>query len=267
MKYIFTILLFYSFSFSLVNATYQVYFNWEYFNNLVINEELHNKIDTYWSGSIYTRDIWYIESDNHYSYNWNIINKLPTWFFSNNIKTIINLDDFNFTENVWFLWINHSYNFNSMDSNNSPVWFFNNTIITKISDSNPIYNTSIWFIVASDLKKNRSSKNIVNEITYKVFIDNILRKETNFDYLKFRYNKSEYNLFINNLLWLLMGWNNYDNLIISEDKQNNIMKNIENSDFNENLSILMNNLKKINHGFKYSNDNFNKQYIIKYFLN
>lgn len=265
MKYTLSILLFFCISFISVNANYQIYFDWEYYSNIILNEELHKKID---SDLSYSNAIWYLNSNNNFIDISNNFTEYPIWFFSKNIKTIVDLDSPNFTRDIWFLGINNNTNFVWNINDKYPIWFFNNNIDTNILDDNPEYNLWVWFIEALDteIKNKKKDKIVIIDITYKEFFTNLIKKESHFDYLKFWYKQKEYNLFINNIVSLLVNWNNYEKLIISKQQQDLITKNIKESDFAKNLSLLMNNLDDINKWFEYHSDFKKKKYIIKYFL-
>ena len=268
MKYILRMLLFFCFTFTWTNADYKIYFEWEYYNNIITNDILHEKINWVDSESIYFNELWYQKINNNDVYDLHSSNNIPIGFFSNNIKTVTKSSYSNFTEAVWFIWSNNTYVNNWDIINAFPTWFFNKNIYTDILKVNPEYNLWVWFIEILDLEvKKKKVKKIIEDITYKYFFEELLRKNSKLDYLRLKYHKDEYTLFINNIVSLLIEWIDYDNLIISLNEQNSILKNIEKSDFKKNLSILMTNLKIINKGFK-SFDNYNsKKYIIKYFLN
>jgi predicted RNA-binding protein with RPS1 domain len=81
-----------------------------------------------------------------------------------------------------------------------------------------------------------------------------------------KYSSYELDLFINDLLDLFSESDKNLEKIISEDSKNRIKLHIKNSNFNEKFNKLIKNLDLVNDAFKNTNNETQKFYIVKYFL-
>jgi hypothetical protein len=237
--------------------------NWGYSTGSIIS------IDSFtWSFIDY--DLWFWWTKNNYNKNINNIdNNFPIWFFDVNRNTKVNNVNPDYTFQVWYLWnINNYLNNNSDINNNFPVWFFDWNRETKLNNVNPDYILPVWFLGSYKeeivIKKWNNKSVIIKEITYRDFFEEIIRSNSGLNNKE--YNFREFEIFINNLLNLLIDWSNIWNNIISETDKNRIKLYIENSDFNSKLSLLLDNLESINKAFLLAKNNSQKLYIINYYL-
>jgi hypothetical protein len=230
------------------------------YNNVInINSFSWSYIDISW---------WYWWSSN--SFTWTVVNNnVVTWLFDMQRETRITKNNPSYDNYLWFIWIKYS-NLNIWSDYNTPIWFFNYHLDTKIEWVDIKYQTPVWLLTWY-INKNtslwRKQDFIEQEITYREFLKDIFNTWLKINFLKQGYFKTEYDIFINNLLdmffyenWL---WNN----IILKENQDNLIKQFrENNMIKTNIEKLINNMVAINNSFKEINNYNYKMYIIDYYL-
>ncbi len=229
---------------------------------------------------------------NKYSFipKMNIYNSIVIWFFDLNQKTVISNVNPNYETIIWFLWQSNILEKNIDLKQNLPIWFFDEIKKTKASSTSPNYILPVWFFwnykwLIKELKtntwitniwstniileNNQSKKVVVNNITLKEFYIYIFIKYSKYDYLNYWYKKDNYDIFINNLVDLLLWvWQDTkSNIIISDFEQIRLELYIENSHFKFILPILMKNMMAFNLAYSYTINTKQEIYILNYFLN
>lgn len=234
--------------------------NWWY-------ENLDISTIEYFTWSFINLDSWFWWGKQNFEF-WNNEN-LPIWFFDANKKTVIENVNPNYDFSLWFIWTNNSFSWIIINvENNYPVWFFDSNKKTIILKTDLVYDFPVWYIWNFVVKSKwwaRSSTPIVKDVSYKEFFYEILKKNINSEFLN-KYSKKELDLFINNLLDLLLEWEKGSWKIISEESKDRIKLSIKNSNFSDSLNKLIENLDSINIVFKNTNSETQKFYVIKYYL-
>lgn len=256
-----------------------------YCNNLEIDYGANNIIDLckWWE---IISDYNYINSwswntfDFKVGYIWNklILNKfideqknIPIWYFDQNHQTIISKYDFNYNGEIWFLWPNFDFE-NKFNSNiQIPVWFFSWNLETKIQSNKPISTSILWFILEwyyFDTENNLWDLQvpIYKDVTYREFFEFVFYEIWKKEYQELWYSKQEYDIFISNILSVLMDWETKSNQKISDNEQNKINLYIQNSNFEMNFSKLINNLREINLYFSTHNEKLSRIYMLWHIL-
>ena len=211
-------------------------------------------------------DMWFWWNNNNYSNNINVEENLPFWYFNENKRTVIeNTFPQNDNTEIWYWWNKYNFNNPEIDIENSfPLWFFDDTKITYINEINPSFDTPTWFLWSYILPKKNSSwkKNIVIEKdTYREFFEEIF-----FQKIIWNYNRTEKNLFINNLLYFTINWSKLENNEIDEVNKKRIREIINAQNFSYRFESLVNNLKNINNAFEKFENREERFYILKYYL-
>lgn len=213
-------------------------------------------------------DLWFWWNDYNLNLDKNISENFPVWFFDINRKTVLNNVNPEFSSPVWFIWTAYLDTWIITDiENNFPVWFFDINKKTIILKPNPDFSFPVWYIWDYKVVKKSWWNHIIiiQDTSYRKFFEDIFKENIDPKFL-WKYSKYELELFIENILNLLLESEKDKDKIISETTKNRIRLYIKNSDFNKNLNNLIKNLDLINNAFEIIKDNKQKLYVIKYYL-
>jgi hypothetical protein len=239
--------------------------NWWY-------ENFDISVIEYFTWSYINLNSWFWWGEQNFDFKKN--ENIPIWFFDQNKKTIIENINPIYDFSAWYMGTSHSFSWIFFDvENNNPIWFFDlnkKTIILKTGINYSFPAWYLWNVIIN--KKNwwikwwsRSPDILIENISYKEFFHDIFKGNINSEFLN-KYSSYELDLFINDLLDLFSESDKNLEKIISEDSKNRIKLHIKNSNFNEKFNKLIKNLDLVNDAFKNTNNETQKFYIVKYFL-
>ncbi len=261
-----------------VNAEKTICDSWNINKNWITLEKICNWWYMTWSikwvdsftWSFKNLQTWYWWTNNNYNKDLNLEKNFPTWEFDANKTTKIRNTNPEYTIPVWYIWTGFNYNKNLDPIKNLPFWFFDTNHTTYIKNTNPDLSVPVWFLWNAVIEKKTKwskKKQEENTYTYKEYFEKIFKDNSKIQYIQLRYKQYEYDKLINNLLEVLLNWDNKANKVISKETQNRIKLYVENNnEFKEKLSKLVKNLRVINKAFeKVSGEE--KVYIIEYYLN
>ncbi len=188
--------------------------------------------------------------------------KYRVWFFGENKTTVIKKLNPSFEIEIWH--INNTILSNlHLDNNLSwVVWFFDKNIVTVINKKIPDYSKPLWYLWDIKIIKN-DKKIIIKEFRFNNYFKEIIERETKLNFLHYSLKKSEYNIFLVNLLEFLIKNND---LLVNKDDTDFLNYKIKNDkNFKSGLNRLLLDMKNFNKNIK-NNPNQSK-YIIDYYIN
>lgn len=240
----------------------------------------------------YNNNIWYIWIEKNIKKDYNL-DDTPIWFFDNIKNTIILNTRFNYNNPIWYfseyskyqiiekeqindikneipkdqnllkqtneIIINNEYEIKKIESNERELeiqkWLSNefNSITSSSSiNSKKIQNNSIWW-------------GSISRIKLRDFYINLFKKYSNDLYIKKWYTENEYNIFINNLVDLLLKKSyNKGEIYITDLEKKRIELSVINWNFKKMLEKITLEIKNINFIFDKVSDE-KKIFILNYF--
>jgi len=207
-------------------------------------------------------DLWFWWKNEDFNTISNLNNNIVIWFFDEHINTIIKSNTPIYSQNIGYIWTTNEIQ-NDFNEHNV-IWFFSENFKTVINNKIPDYVTPIWFMwdIKTVLKKN--TKIVEKYITYRLFFKEIIERESKLTFFQSNYTKTQYNIFLSNIISLLDIKNVWK---IDKEQQYIIENKIKNSWlFRDKISKLTKHIKFINDKVINVTDDSEKNYIIKYIL-
>ncbi|MDP2090234.1 MAG: hypothetical protein Q8K30_01430 [Candidatus Gracilibacteria bacterium] len=221
----------------------------------------------------------YWGTNNYYQNLIDLNNNISFGFFDSNKLTVISKNNPEYSNIIGYIGANNILEKNINLLENLSIGFFDNIKSTIISKNNPEYSNYIGFLRDIDLYlHNTGNDDIINNTgslnnSENIAINNITKKDfyhklfTYYTISKIEISDKDYNLFINNMLNLLLSKNELSDsgTFISIDLQNKIFDNISKSNFDKNIIKLLNSYEDINYIF--GNYDINVQiFLINYII-
>lgn len=231
---------------------------WEYYDLNIQNlEEIDKKPDSF--------DLWYFWNDFELFFSENYI--LNLWYFDEyKTSKITNKNpEYNWID-IWYIW--NTFELKVENNFIQAYWFFDENRQTYINNQNISFLFPIWFLWMYELKDDKKATIFIpKKISYRDYFYEKFYSEWLVYFLNWRYTKSSYNKFINNLLDLLINENELQDTILNDKDIARLDLEISKWNLKPKLEKLISNLEEINNWFLNLKTREEKLYMIKYFLN